>query len=64
MIAVLLSFPPYSCRKCSNYDQSYDSINGEVKEYCDMTGKEIDNDTVCVMVESKENKLTEEFLTF
>jgi len=36
----------------------------EVKEYCDMTGKEIDSDTVCVVVEPKEDKLTEEFLTF
>jgi len=55
---------PYICRKCSNYDQNYDSINGEVKEYCDITGKEINSDTVCVMVEPKKNKLTEEFLTF
>ena len=55
---------PYICRKCSNYDQNYDSVNGEVKEYCDITGKEIDSDTVCVVVESKKNKLTEEFLTF
>jgi len=37
---------------------------GEPKEYCDIIGKEIDSDTVCVMVEPKKNKLTEEFLTF
>jgi hypothetical protein len=34
-----------------------------VKEYCDVTGKEINSDTVCVVVEPKK-KLTEEILTF
>jgi hypothetical protein len=35
-----------------------------VKEYCDITGKEINSDTVCVVVEPKENKLTEGILIF
>jgi len=29
-----------------------------------MSGKEINSDTVCVIVEPKENELTEAFLTF
>jgi len=56
--------PPYICRKCSNYDENYDHISGELKEYCDITGKEINRDTVCMMVESKENRLVEGILTF
>lgn len=56
--------PPFICRKCSNYDKNYDSINGEVKEYCDITGKEINSDTVCVVVEPKETKLAEGVSTF
>lgn len=39
-------------------------LDGEVKESYDMTGKEINSDTVCEMVESKESKLVEGILTF
>lgn len=57
--------PPFICRNgCKYYDEDYDPINDEIKEYCGITGKIINSTTVCVMVEPKKNNLTENILTF
>jgi len=54
---------PYMCRKgCKYYDGIKDVNDGEFKEYCDMTGRRIDDGSSCAMVEPKGIKLPDGLL--
>lgn len=56
---------PYICRKgCKYYDRVKDVNTGEVKEFCDITGKRISNEYMCELIEPKGVKLPEGVLTF
>ncbi|HOS45992.1 MAG TPA: CHC2 zinc finger domain-containing protein [Paludibacter sp.] len=56
---------PYICRKgCKYYDRVKDVNTGEIKEFCDMTGKRITIEHTCELVEPKGVKLPEGVLAF
>lgn len=56
---------PYACRNgCKYYDGIKDVNDSQFKEYCDITGKGINEGYICPRFETKGVKLPEGVLTF